>query len=113
VRRAAEEGVARRRWTVTPHIDCAGVADEQQLRRLRRFSKFGVHDDRGRRSRGRNRHRNNGAASRQLPFVYVQIGIELVVVMDGRTVPMSGDLRMVRNGVNVEGERVNLERAQG
>lgn len=113
MRRAAEEGVARRWWTVTPHIDCAGVADEQQFRRLRRFSKFGVHDDRSRRGCSRNRHRDDGAASRQLPLVYVQIGIELVVVMDGRTVPMSGGLCMVRNGVNVEGERVNLERVQG
>jgi len=113
VRRTAEEGVARRRWTVTPHIDCAGVADELQLRSLRRFGKFGVHSDRSRCGRGRNRHRDNGGARRQFPLVYVQIGIEIVVVMDGRTVLMSAVLRVVRNGVNVEGERLNLERVQG
>ena len=94
---------------MTPHIDCAGVADELQFRSVRRFGKFCVHSDHGRRGRRRNRHRNNGAPGRPFPLVYVQIGFEIVVVMDGRTVLMIAVLRMVRNGVNVEGERLNLE----
>ena len=94
-------------------LDRARVANKLQLRRWNRFGKFGVYGDRSRGGRNRNGYRDDCATSRQVLVVNVRSASEIVVVMDGRTMMMVAVFRVVRNGVNVEGESLRLQRTQG
>lgn len=91
------------------HNDRARAADELQFRRTQRLGKFGVNNKGDRHSRDRHRYRDDGAALRHILGFHVRNAIEIVVVMDGRTVMMVAILCVVGNGVNVEGKRLRLQ----
>jgi hypothetical protein len=93
---------------VAAHIDRARVADELQFRSGKRVRKHCDGADDNRRGRGRNRNRQNGAAGRPFVLVYMSSGTRVVMVMNSRTVPMIPVVRVVRNGVYVERERLDL-----
>lgn len=89
-------------------LDRARVSNKLQIRALKCFRELGVHDDRRRYGRRRNGHRDHAAAGRYVPFVYVQIGIDIVVVVDGRTVPMIAVVVRGGHRVHVECEALRL-----
>ena len=90
------------------HINRARVADDLQFRSWKRARKHRDGGDDSRRGRGRNRDRNDGADSRPFVLVYMSNGIKVVMVMDSRTMLMISALRVVRDGMNVERERLDL-----
>jgi hypothetical protein len=99
--------------TVAAHIDRARVANE--LQRWRRHL-FGNHRDEGDADgsgRGRHGNRYDGAGRRPFFLVYMPERIKVVVVMDGRTMPMLTVLCVVGDVVHVKRERLDLQRAQG
>lgn len=104
---------ARLWWTVAAHINRARVSDELQFGSRKRFRKHRDGADDNRRGRGRNRNRQDGADGRPFVFVDMSNGTRVVMVMDGRTVPMIPVVRVVRHGMNVKRERLDLQRAQG
>lgn len=73
---------------MTTDLDCARVADQMQLWRRKRFSKFRDHGDRSRRGRDRNGDRDDVAMCRRIVGVYMRSAVVIVVVMDGRTMMM-------------------------
>ena len=89
-------------------LDRARVSNNLQIRALTCFRELGVHDDFGRGSRRRDGHRDHAAAGRYVPFAYVQSGIKIVVVVDGRTVSMIVVVVRVGDRVNVESEALRL-----
>ena len=95
------------------YIDRTRVTGKSQLNNWKHVDRFNVNVDDRRRRRGRHRDRDNGAANRSIALVYVPGKIEIIVVMDGRTMLMLELLRMVRDAVNVKRERLDLQRAQG
>ena len=99
---------------MTTHIDRARVADELQFRRRKPFRERSVDVDRSSGTGDRNRHGDDGAMGRQVLRLYVPLSIEVTVavIVDGWTVIMISDLCIVWNGMNVEGERLTLQRTQ-
>jgi hypothetical protein len=93
---------------VAAHLDRARISNTLQPRALKCFRELGVHHDRGRCGRRRNGHRDHAAAGRSVPLVYVQSGIDIVVVMDSRTVPMIAVVVRVSDRVHVESEALRL-----
>lgn len=91
---------------MTAHLDRARVADQLQLWRWERFGKFGINGNRSRPGRDRNRYRDDSTAGGRILIVDMRRAIAIVVVMDGRTMMMVAMLWVVRNGVNVERERL-------
>ena len=96
------------RRTVAAKLDHFRIPGELQLDNDNRFGTFSTDDYCRRHGPGGHRHRDSGAASRSIVFIYVPRGIEIVVVMDGRTVVMIAILPVFRNGVNVESQRLRL-----
>lgn len=80
--------MARLRRTVTTDLDRARVADQMQLWRRKRFSKFRDPGDCSRRGRDRNRYRDDVATCRRIFGVHMRSAVIIVVVMDGRTMMM-------------------------
>jgi hypothetical protein len=98
---------------VAAHVNRARVSDTLQTRRVKGFCHLGVHQRRSRSRSHRNGHREHAAASRCIPFVYVKSRINVVVVVDSRTVPVLAVLRSIWRDVNVKCERLGLQRTQG
>ena len=109
-RRAAEEGATRVRGTVAADVDRTRVADELQLRDSRRLRELSGEDELRRRGGGRNGDRDYRAASRCFTLVDVPVLVDIIVVMDSRTVDVITVFRVVRNSMNMKGERLDLER---
>ena len=80
---------------------------------MKRFRELGVHHGGGRRSCRWNGHRDHAAAGRFVRFVYVQSRIEIVVVVNGRTVPVIVVVVRVSDRVNVECETLRLKSEEG
>ena len=93
---------------MAPDVDRARSPGELQMDNDNRFRELSVDDDHRRHCCGGTRDRDNRAAGRSIVVIYVPSGIEIVVVMDGRTVMMIAILSMIRNGVNMERHRLCL-----
>ena len=107
--------MARRRWTVTAHLDRARVTNQLKGRRCRRLGTINVDDNRSSRGRGRHRNRDHGTARLQILGFYVQHVIEIGAAMrvNCRAVLVVIVVVRVIHGVNVECEALRLEREQG
>lgn len=104
------------RWTVTPHIDGARVADEPKLRRPQRVSRFYSGDGGSVCRCNRHSHRHHGAGRVCLvgdSYMALFIKIAVAVIVNGRTVTMLG--LIVMRGIRsmyVKGEALRLERKE-
>jgi hypothetical protein len=68
---------------VTAHLNRPHVADVPQLGNRKDLGKLGVDSNHGRAGPDRNRDRDDGAAGRRIPGVYVQGVFEVIVMMNG------------------------------